>query len=210
MDHLAGRIRLVLDPLGFIQNHEIVFIVGIGNDSFVPGQQFIIGDFDKRLICFPVPSSLLLIPFDISNRYLGSPSLELAQPVGNQRFGANQQHVFDVACSQQHSNRRDRLHRFSQSHFIGQDCVSSREQKSNARVLKTEGLKWKLKRLSSQQRFEGWLKQVKQPVFELDHIRWRGDPRPSFRLLFCCFRLVKIVTVLSLIGKRIQKRSRLF
>ena len=112
-----------------------------------------------------MPATLMLIPFNHGHSNFGRPSFELALPVRYQRLGADQQYVANVARSQQHPDRRNGLHGFAQTHFIGQNRVVSWEQKSDTSVLKRERLERKFHRPVGQQILQWWLQQVEKSIF---------------------------------------------
>ena len=121
----------------------------------------------------------MLISFNYGNSNFGRPGFELALPVGHQRLGADQQYIANVARSQQHPDRRNGLHGFSQPHFIGQNRVVSWEQKSDTSVLKREWLERKFHRPVGQQVLQRRLQQVEKSIFQLDYVARRFETRSS-------------------------------
>ena len=152
-----------------------------------------------------------LIPFDHLHRNLRRPNTELAGPVGDQGFRADQQHLPCLAAMQQQPNGRDGLHRFSQAHLVGQDGVLSRVEKSHALELKRERLEGKPQRLGAEQQLERRLQDVEESVFELDQIAGRRDPgmrgRPRPLVVRCAFCGRKAVARIALARRAVARAA---
>src|SRR3954470_7351649 len=92
----------------------IADFIAVANDGFV------IGDSDNVAAGLPQPLTAAPSAFDGCDRYLGRPLSEFTLPIGDERFGANQQNSPQLTLMGQEPNGGNSLHRLSQTHLIGQ------------------------------------------------------------------------------------------
>ena len=104
------------------------------------------------------------------NGNLRRPKFELALPVCNERFGANEQNAPTLAAAEKKPNRRNRLHRLPEPHFVGQHRELRTVKESDALLLIPERLKRHLEKPPSKPSFERRLQDVSEPVFHLNDV----------------------------------------
>ena len=138
-DHLVGRAGAILDPLRFVEYHEVE--MPIGQEIAISQQHFIVGQSQRDVGQLPLPAALGLIAFDGHDRHFRGPNGELALPVRHQRLRADQQHTLRLAATQQQTDGGDRLHCLAEAHLVGQDRRLTRIQKRDAFKLERERAK---------------------------------------------------------------------
>ena len=142
--------------------------------------KFVVGDPHRHVGQLPLPAALGLIAFDGHDRHFRRPQGEFPLPIGHQRLGAHQQHAADLPGVQQQADRRDRLHRFAQPHFVGQHRRDSRIEKRHAFELIRKRHEREIERAAGDQRFQRRLQHIEEPIFELDDIGRRLETRDGF------------------------------
>ena len=176
---LAGGAAAILDPLRFIEHDQVErnrpAVFALFDDFPVADHDFIIGDPQRHVRQPPLPGPPGLVAFDRQGRYLGRPEMKFALPVRHQRLGANHQYAADLAAAEQEADRRDRLHGFTQPHFIRQDCRMPRIEERHALELKGKRCQRHRQLAIGQQRLQWRLQEIIQAIFQLDHVLRRTD-----------------------------------
>ena len=100
----------------------------------------------------------------------------------------------------QQPNRRDRLHRFAESHFVGQHGFVPRIEERDAIQLVAKRRKRKSQRARRQQRFQRRLQQQPQPVFQLHDVARRPNARVAGSVArqsdASCAKLIRVARLL--------------